>query len=70
MSLAGFDAYRDEKARQLMVEFVMRSKIVDARAAVNELRGLNHVGLAYVYQDALASAVRANSSDYDPCAVR
>ncbi len=72
MSLAAFDAYRDDDARKLMIEYVMRSRIIDAPRAVNELRGLNHVGLAYVYRDALAASFGASAkaaADYDPCAV-
>ena len=73
MSLAAFDAYRDDDARKLMIEYVMRSRIIDAPRAVNELRGLNHVGLAYVYRDAVAAGWRSSgtvANDYDPCAVR
>ena len=70
MSLTAFDAYRDDAARKLMIEFVMRSRRIDAPRAVAELRGLNHVGLAYVFRDALAAAFNSNAVEYDPCEVR
>jgi hypothetical protein len=69
MTLAAFDAYRDADARKLMIEFVMAQRSIDAPTAVTELRALNHVGLAYVYQDAIARAGRGNQVDYDPCQV-
>ena len=72
LSLAPFDAYRDEASRKLMIEFVARTRIIEAPRAVAELRGLNHVGLAYVYRDALAAAFGASAkaaADYDPCAI-
>ena len=72
MSLAPFDAYRDKASRDLMIEYVARTRIIEAPRAVAELRALNHVGLAYVYRDAVAAAWRSSSAaadDYDPCAV-
>jgi hypothetical protein len=70
MTLALFDAYRDPDARKLMIEYVMASRFVDANIAVDALRGLDHVGLAYLYRDALAAAFRERSPlDYDPCAI-
>ena len=70
MSLCAFDAYRDDEARKLMIEFVMQSRRLEAPRAVAELRALNHVGLAYVYRDALAAAFNSNAVEYDPCEVR
>ena len=55
-----------------MIEYVARTRIIEAPRAVAELRALNHVGLAYVYRDAVAAAWRSSSAaadDYDPCAV-
>ena len=69
-ALTAFDAYRDDVARKLMIEFVARTRGLEAPRAVNELRALNHVGLAYVYRDALAAAFKSNAVDYDPCEVR
>jgi hypothetical protein len=69
-ALSAFDAYRDDSARKLMIEFVTNSRRIDPRAAVAELRALNHVGLAYVYRDALAAAAKSNAVEYDPCEVR
>lgn len=69
MTISGFDAYRDPEARKLMVEFVMSSRVIDAGKAVAELRGLDHVGLAYVYRDAVAALSRASRGEYDPCEV-
>lgn len=68
MTPALFDAYRDPDSRKLMIEYVMASRIVDAPMAVNALRSLDHVGLAYLYRDAIAAAGRGNRVDYDPCA--
>lgn len=67
--ISGFDAYRDPEARKLMVEFVMSSRVIDAGKAVAELRGLDHVGLAYVYRDAAGALSRASRGEYDPCEV-
>lgn len=67
--LTGFDAYRDPDARKLMLEYVMTSRFVDASTAVVALRGLDHVGLAYLYRDAIAAVGRRNRVDYDPCAI-
>lgn len=66
--MSPFDAYRVPKARDLMVEFTMSSRGIDKPRAVAELRTLNHVGLAYVYQDAAAGG-RGHQVDYDPCVV-
>jgi hypothetical protein len=68
MTLTAFDAYRDKDARTLMIDFVMRQRALDPIAATAALRGLNHVGLAYVYRDALGAQHRASIPDYDPCA--
>lgn len=65
--LVAFDAYRDQEARDAMISFVMAQRTLDKPRAVSELRGLNHVGLAHVYRDALAAGGRANRVDYDPC---
>lgn len=68
--MSPFDAYRDQDARNLMIDFVTASRRIDKPYAVSELRALNHVGLAHVYQDALAAAARASALvDYDPCGV-
>lgn len=69
--MSPFDAYRDPDARKLMLEFVISSRRIDAQRAVAELRTLNHVGLAHVYQDAIAAAARSSAAvtDYDPCRV-
>lgn len=69
MSLCAFDAYRDQEARKLMIDFVVTSRRLDPLVALAELRGLNHVGLAYVYRDATAAAAKPNAVDYDPCAI-
>ena len=72
MSLAPFDAYRDKASRDLMIEYVARTRIIEAPRAVAELRALNHVGLAYVYRDAIAASSGATAkaaADYDPCGV-
>lgn len=68
--LAAFDAYRNEEARKLMIEFVMRTRCLDARAAVAELRSLNFIGLAYLHRDAVSVTDAPCAVDYDPCAVR
>lgn len=69
MTLTGFDAYRDAPSRKLMIEYVMASRFIDATAAVSELRKLNHVGLAYLYRDAVAAQMRGTRVDYDPCGI-
>lgn len=63
-----YDVYRDPDSRKLMLEYVMASRVIDANRAVAELRALNHVGLAHVYRDALASVARPRV-DYDPLAI-
>lgn len=68
--IVGFDTYRDDESRKLMIEFVMARHAMDANRAVAQLRALNHVGLAYLYRDALARAGSGNLVDYDPCEVR
>jgi hypothetical protein len=70
VALCAFDAYRDQEARTLMVAFVASSRMIEAPHALAELRGLNHVGLAYVYRDAIAAAAKSNAVDYDPCEVQ
>ena len=70
MTLTGFDAYRDPAARKLMIEFVASSRSLDPHLAIAERRGLNHVGLAHVYRDALAKAGQGHRVDYDPCEAR
>lgn len=68
--MSPFDAYRDQKSRELMIDFVVASRRLDKGFAVSELRAINHVGLAHVYQDAMAAAARSSSQvDYDPCQV-
>ena len=67
-SLVAYDAYRDDAARKLMVEFVCNSRMIEPARAVVELRALNHVGLAYVYRDAIAASSRSEAAvEYDPC---
>ena len=66
--LTAFDAYRDDAARKLMIEFVCSSRTIDASRAVAELRQLNHVGLAYVYRDAIAAVSMPTQIEYDPLA--
>ena len=63
-----FDAYRDADARKLMIEYVMASRFMDAATAIAQLGLLDHVGLAYVYRDALALVGKAQRADanYDP----
>jgi len=63
-----FDAYRDDEARKLMIDFWIRQRVIDHARAVAELRSLNHVGLAYVYRDAIARSGQGGTLvDYDPC---
>ncbi len=62
-----FDAYRDVDARKAMVAYVMASRRIDERTALDELRRLNHVGLAYVHRDAMAQCT--HRVNYDPCEV-
>jgi hypothetical protein len=67
---AHFDAYRDDDSRKLMIQFVMRRHAVNHDVAVNRLRTLDHVGLAYLYLDAVGeSGGGATRVDYDPCEV-
>ncbi len=67
---APYDVYRTPEARKLMLDYVMASRGIDASYAVAELRALNHVGLAYVYRDAmLRYQIHVARVDYDPCAV-
>ena len=67
--LSPFDAYRDQEARDLMIAFVMAQRSVDKPFAVHELRALDHVGLAHVYQDARGAGSRGGRVEYDPCAI-
>jgi hypothetical protein len=69
--MSPFDAYRDPEARKLMIDFVCHQRRIMPPRAVAALRELNHVGLAYIYRDAVRSTqYSANEYDYDPCAVR
>jgi hypothetical protein len=65
--LTAFDTYRDAETRKMMVEHVMHSRFLDAHRAVAELRSLNHVGLAYLFKDAAATA--QHTAEYDPCQI-
>ncbi len=67
--MSPFDAYRDPPARELMIDFVVASRGLQRPVAVAELRGLNHVGVAYVYRDALKATFAGQRVDYDPCQI-
>lgn len=69
-SETSFDGYRDDASRKLMISYVMRRHAVNHDAAVANLRSLDHVGLAYLYRDAVGdSRGGATRVDYDPCEV-
>lgn len=63
-----FLEYRDAETRKAMIDYVVRSRIVDAVTAERELQALNAVGLAYVYRDMIAEEAKSTASvvDYDP----
>lgn len=61
-----FDDYRDDQTRKDMIDFVSRSRALEPKRALAELRALNHVGLAHVYRDMLQAGGQAHLIDYDP----
>jgi hypothetical protein len=69
--LKPFDGYRDDAARKLMIAYVMRRHAVNHDAAVANLRTLDHVGLAWLYRDAVGDSGGGATTrvEYDPCEV-
>lgn len=65
-----FANYEDAETRAAMIDFVARTRSMDAQRAERELMTLNHVGLAYLRRDMLEAERRAAQAlaDYDPLA--
>lgn len=69
-----FDSYRTPDDRKLMAEFVLRTRfnwdtrMETIQIVIEELRGLNHIGLATLYRDAVGAQGSKHKADYDPSA--
>ncbi len=69
-----FTNYRNEGDRKLMAEHVLRTRYNwDTRPeilaqVIEEISGLNHIGIAYLYLEAKAGAGNQVYADYDASA--
>jgi hypothetical protein len=69
--VSDFDNYRDPATRTAMLAYVAETRGMSAAGAERELKSLNFVGLAYLYQDVVAAENKSAVAlvDYDPLAI-
>jgi len=61
-----FDTYRDAQTREAMIDYVADTRSIEPQRALDDLRALDHIGLAWLYRDMLRATGQGHLVDYDP----